>query len=127
MARRPCTRSAPTTPFPGTEGLGVKILYNGSPPTAPTPWVEPMDHYTGQCVQSNGANVLMISPIAGARQLTPVPDATWGLHLADGNIALGNLVDDVGSETKAFLKQRAKREAGASRRPRRRPRSRANE
>jgi hypothetical protein len=68
-----------------------------------------MDHYTGQCVQSNGANVLMISPIDGARQLTPVPDATWGLHLADGNIALGNLVDDVGSETKSFLKQRAKR------------------
>jgi hypothetical protein len=103
---------APTITFPGTEGLGVKILYNGSPPTAPTPWVEPMDHYTGQCVQSNGANVLMISPIAGARQLTPVPDASWGLHLADANIALGNLVDDVGTETKAFLKQRAKRKQG---------------
>jgi hypothetical protein len=99
---------APTSPFNGTIGLGISILYNGSPPTAPTPWVEPQDHYTGQCVQSNGANVLMISPVAGARQLTPVPDPRWGLHLADGNIALGNLVDDVGSETKAFLKQRAK-------------------
>jgi hypothetical protein len=100
---------APTIPFPGTLGAGVSILYNGSPPTAPTPWVEPQDHYTGQCVQSNGANVLMISPVGGARQLTPVPDATWGLHLADANIALGNLVDDVGSETKAFLAQRGKR------------------
>jgi hypothetical protein len=100
---------APTIAFPGTLGAGVSILYNGSPPTAPTPWVEPQDHYTGQCVQSNGANVLMISPIAGARTLNPVPDATWGLHLADGNIALGNLVDDVRSETKAYLKQRAKR------------------
>jgi hypothetical protein len=99
----------PTLEFPGTIGLGVKILYNGSPPAAPTPWVEPQDHYTGRCVQSNGANVLMISPVDGARQLTPVPDATWGLHLADGNIALGNLVDDVGAETKAFLKGRAKR------------------
>jgi hypothetical protein len=28
------------------------------------------------------------------------------------NIALGNLVDDVGAETKAFLKQRAKRKQG---------------
>ena len=25
--------------------------------------------------------------------LTAVPDATWGLHLADANIALGNLGD----------------------------------
>jgi hypothetical protein len=103
---------APTAPFPGTLGLGVKILYNGSPPTAPTPWVEPQDHYSGACVQSNGANVLMTTPIAGARQLTPVPDKSWGLHLADMNIALGNLVDDVGAETKAFLKQRAKRKQG---------------
>src|SRR4051812_47717706 len=99
---------APTVPFNGTIGLGIKVLYNGSPPTAPTPWVEPPDHYTGQCVQSNGANVLMVSPVAGARQLTPVPDARWGLHLADGNIALGNLVDVVRAETKAFLKRRAK-------------------
>jgi hypothetical protein len=50
----------------------------------------------------------MISPVDGARQLTPSPDPTWGLHLADANIALGNLVDDVGAETKAFLRRRAK-------------------
>jgi hypothetical protein len=105
----PLETLAPTIPFPGTLGVGVSILYNGSPPTAPTPWVTPQDHYTGQCVESNGANVLMISPVGAARTLTPVPDATWGLHLADGNIALGNLVDDVRAETKAYLKQRAKR------------------
>jgi hypothetical protein len=99
---------APTAPFIGTIGFGISILYNGSPPTAATPWVEPQDHYTGQCVQSNGANVLMLSPVGAARQLTPVPDDAWGLHLADGNIALGNLVDVVGAETKAFLKRRAK-------------------
>jgi hypothetical protein len=100
---------APTAPFNGTIGLGIKILYNGDPPTAPTPWVQPMDHYTGQCVQSNGANVLMVSPVGAARNLTPVPDTRWGLHLADGNIALGNLVADVGAETKAYLRKTAKR------------------
>jgi hypothetical protein len=105
----PLNTVVPTSTFPGTIGVGVKLLYNGSPPTAPTPWVTPSDHFTGQCVQSNGANVLMITPIDGARQLTPIPDASWGLHLADGNIALGNLVDDVRAETKAFLKRRAKR------------------
>jgi hypothetical protein len=60
-------------------------------------------------VQSNGANVLLISPVGGARQLTPVPDDSWGLHLADMNIALGNLVDVVGSETKSFLRRQAKK------------------
>jgi hypothetical protein len=35
----------------------------------------------------------------------PFPHATWGLHLADVNIALGNLVDLVGTEAKAYLKR----------------------
>ena len=26
-------------------------------------------------------------------RITPLPDATWGLHLVDANIALGNLAD----------------------------------
>jgi len=29
----------------------------------------------------------------GGLTLTPIPDATWGTHLADGSIALGTLVD----------------------------------
>jgi hypothetical protein len=29
----------------------------------------------------------------GAPKFTPSPDATWGLHLADANIALGQLAD----------------------------------
>jgi Protein of unknown function (DUF3089) len=106
----PLETLVPTAPFPGTIGLGVTILYNGSPPTAPTPWVTPQDHYTGACVLSpNGVNALITAPVAGARQLTPTPDKRWGLHLADGNIALGNLVDDVGAETKAYLKKTEKR------------------
>ncbi len=105
----PLDTLVPTSPFPGTIGLGVLILYNGAPPTAPTPWVTPQDHFTGGCVQSpNGTNVLIISPVDGARMLTPSPDPTWGLHLADANIALGNLVADVRAETKAFLRRQAK-------------------
>jgi hypothetical protein len=105
----PLDTLVPTSPFPGTIGLGVLILYNGMPPTAPTPWVTPQDHYTGACVQSpNGTNVLITSPVDGARTLTPSPDPTWGLHLADANIALGNLVADVGAETKAYQRRLAK-------------------
>ena len=29
--------------------------------------------------------------------------ADWGLHLIDANIAMGNLVDVVGIESKAYL------------------------
>lgn len=101
----------PSAPFPGTLGLGVRIMFGGTLPTAPTPWLQPQDHYLGACVRSNGANVLMITPLASARDLAAVPDASWGLHLADGNIALGNLVALVGTQTKAFLKARADRRA----------------
>jgi hypothetical protein len=30
------------------------------------------------------------------------PNASWGLHLIDVNLAMGNLVDIVGAQAKAF-------------------------
>ncbi len=98
-----------TEPFPGTLGTGILFMYGGEWPAAPTPWVEPPDHYSGECVHAGGAHVLMVSSIDGAKQLTPSPDATWGLHLGDVNIALGDLVRLVDSEGKAYLKARGGR------------------
>jgi hypothetical protein len=98
-----------TEPFPGALGIGLLILYGGVLPVAPTPWIQPPGHYDAQCVESNGANVLMVSDQDGAFHLHPSPDATWGLHLADVNIALGNLVDLVGTQTKAYLKRQVGR------------------
>jgi hypothetical protein len=99
----------PTSPFPGTIGLSISILFGGNLPSAPTPWIEPQDHYTGSCVKANGANVLLSTPIGSARNLIPVPDPSWGLHLADVNLALGDLVDLVGAQTRSYLRFRAKR------------------
>jgi hypothetical protein len=94
----------PSEPFaPGVIALLLVKLYGGPPPSADTPWLQPTDHYTGRCETSNGANVLMISPVAGARKLDPSPDATWGVHLVDVNIALGNLVNIVSAETRTWL------------------------
>jgi len=93
-----------TEPFPGIFGFGLPNMYGGTPPTAPTPWLQPQDHYSGQCVQANGADVLMISPVASARQLNPSPDVTWGLHSDDVNIGLGNLLSIVRSEERAYLR-----------------------
>ncbi len=64
-------------------------------------------------MRSNGANVLMISPVGSARKLTPVPDPSWGIHLADVNLALGNLVDLVRSQSRAYLGARPRRIGGA--------------
>ncbi len=92
-----------TTPFaPGVIKVLLLRLYGGPEPTAPTPWLEPQDHYTAQCQQSNGANVLMVAPVGNARKLTPSPDATWGIHLVDVNLALDNLLTFVGGATRSW-------------------------
>jgi len=44
-------------------------------------------------------------PVAGARVLTPSPTAAWGLHLLDGNVALGDLVGVVHRQGKRYLHQ----------------------
>jgi hypothetical protein len=77
------------------------------PAGATTPWFQ-VQGYTGACDAGNNAHVLQISPVAGAPTLNAVPDATWGLHLVDANIALGNLTDDVAIEAKAWLKANSK-------------------
>lgn len=94
-----------STPFPGTLGLGLQILYGGLQPTAATPWLAPQDHYSGRCVRQNKANVLLLTPLDGARTLNPSPSPQWGLHLVDVNIALGDLVKTVRAQTRAFADQ----------------------
>jgi hypothetical protein len=94
---------ARSEPFPGTLGVGIGLMYGFDLPTADTPWLVPEDHYDGACVKENGASVLMISPIAGARELTPSPNPQWGLHLLDGNVALGNMIDIVQRQAKSYL------------------------
>ena len=65
-----------------------------------TPWVESDGVYTAQCSDAGGTSVLQIS---GTPVLNALPDATWGLHLVDANIALGNLVEDVTHQARRYL------------------------
>jgi hypothetical protein len=46
--------------------------------------------------------VLQVTAAPGGQTPKPSPDGTWGLHLVDANLALGNLVDLVRSEAAAF-------------------------
>ena len=59
----------------------------------------------GQVRLHRRRQLLMLSPVAGAKVLTPSPTPGWGLHLLDANVALGNLVDIVRSQGKRYLKQ----------------------
>ena len=99
----------PTEPFaPGTTiGLATGLVGQPTPSGATTPWFQ-AQAYTGACDSSNDADVLQIAPVGGAPTLHPVPDATWGLHLVDANIALGNLTDDTVRQAKAWARANSK-------------------
>jgi hypothetical protein len=97
----------PSEPFaPGTTiGLGVGAV--GSPDVdASTPFYEFRGAYDGTCTRADGANVLQIADAPGAPHLNAIPSATWGLHLADANLALGNQVDLIARQAKRYLKKR---------------------
>jgi Protein of unknown function (DUF3089) len=92
----------PTEPFaPGTT-IGSVTGQVGSLPTASTPWIESVGSYTAACSSTPTADVLEITAQGGAPTLHAVPDATWGLHLVDANIALGNLTALVHTEAGAY-------------------------
>jgi hypothetical protein len=100
--RAPLTTYLRSEPFPGILGGFLVEMYGGPPPSAPTPWLQPADRYTGRCEEREGSHVLMLEPIGNARHLNPAPDPTWGLHLADANIALGDLVPAVQKQIEAY-------------------------
>jgi Protein of unknown function (DUF3089) len=103
----PITPISPSDPFaPGTTIATAITITGVKLPTAPTPWVEIPNAYTAHCATAGGADVLHISPRKGAPVYRPSPDATWGLHLVDANIALGNLVDLVKSQISAYESRR---------------------
>jgi hypothetical protein len=88
----------PTLKFPGPLGA-----VSGAVPTAPTPWVAYPDRYRAQCTSANGATWLQITPVPGDPRpvVTQTLGPTWGLHLYDVNLAVGDLVTMVRDETAA--------------------------
>ena len=95
----------PSEPFaPGTT-IGAATNAVGIPrPEVSTPWMQ-ADAYTGQCSSADNANVLQIASVGGAPVLNAVPDATWGLHLTDANIALGNLTTLAKRQIKVYERE----------------------
>jgi hypothetical protein len=91
----------PTTPFPGDLGPFVQT------PKAATPWVAAPDEYSAQCEKANGASWLQLTPAGPPgdprEALRETLGPEWGTHLADVNVALGNLVGTVGIQSASYL------------------------
>jgi hypothetical protein len=79
-----------------------------------TPFVSVPGMLTAECVSNDKSTYLAITvhgDPAGARTQDIVGDvvvggqvlADWGLHLIDVNLAMGNLIDMVGQQSKAYL------------------------
>jgi hypothetical protein len=89
-------------------GNGVDVPASEVPGQAgSTPFFEYNDSDTAQCAQSLNNHYLQVTPINGAKPLTStgVLAPLWGLHPLDANLALGNMVSLIASETTAYLAQ----------------------
>jgi Protein of unknown function (DUF3089) len=104
---RPVVSILPSAPFaPGTLiAAGIQLL-GITQPHPSTVWSSLPRAYSARCSGAGGAHVLEISPRDGAQLPTPSPDPTWGLHLLDANIELGNLVSVVNTQTQNWLDER---------------------
>lgn len=104
---RPLDSIMPTAPFaPGTLiAAGISLL-GFTPPQAATTYIESRGLFRGRCVRSDGANVFLIRSVGKTPVLKPSPAASWGLHLLDVNVALGNLVAVVGTQARSYTKRR---------------------
>lgn len=87
-------------------GTGALQPYFPTRPNAATPWVSYPGLYTASCQQSGGATWLQVNDVGGTAdhrpRVTQSLGPTWGLHLVDVNLALGNLVNLVRHQTAAY-------------------------
>jgi hypothetical protein len=79
-------------------------------PAVTTPWVSYPDMFSGACESEGGATWLQVTHNAPATDVRPVPPeplgVSWGYHLDDINLTLGDLVTDVRAEEAAYRAQR---------------------
>ena len=97
------TSVAPTEPFaPGTL-IAAGIAFLGLDwPSADTTFVESEGAFSGRCRQ----HVLMIQSRPGTPVPNPSPTRQWGLHLADANIAQGDLVKVLRRQIRSYARRR---------------------
>ena len=97
-----------------TNSGATKIEWVKGKANPATPFVSTPGLLSATCVDKNGFSYLEVhvagnpadprlDDIAGDVIANGQVNAAWGLHLIDANLAMGNLVDIVGEESKAYL------------------------
>ncbi|MEV0709526.1 DUF3089 domain-containing protein [Nocardia aurea] len=89
-------------PVPSPMGVELALQVGPGAVAASTPWLVPAQTYRVRCIHEDGATALMATPEPGSPNLPAVPDPDWGLHLADVEMALGDLVRIVAAQTVAY-------------------------
>jgi hypothetical protein len=96
----------PSKPFaPGGIAAGITAM-GVTLPTASTTWIAGPNAYRARCSRAGGINVLIVTPRRGAPVFRASPSEDFGLHLADANLALGNLVRLVGRQAGEYRRRR---------------------
>ena len=96
----------PSRPFaPGTLIVAGIALLDFPVPDARTTFIAAPGAFSGRCVRENGATVLKVRSRGGTPTPKASPDATWGLHLVDANIAQGDLLELVRRQAGAHLRR----------------------
>jgi len=98
--------------YPAHTDLGV--LTSSFPPgslaSVPTPWATFPGRYRAECKRANGASWLQVDeqtvPGDTRPELVNSLGPTWGLHLVDANIAVGDQVALVADQAKAWARKR---------------------
>jgi len=72
-------------------------------PDVSTPWIEYEGGYAGSCVTRAGRHILRVHGSKQVPALRSYPDASFGLHVDDLNIAMGNLVQLVRLQATSYL------------------------
>ena len=74
------------------------------PPPLTTPWVTYPGLYTASCQHAGTATWLNVgtADVAGRPVVTEALGPTWGYHVNDINLTLGNLVNDVEAQESAY-------------------------
>lgn len=99
-------RDGALLPFLRTQRFPGPIGSVEDPPAAATPWVGLPDLYADRCRATATKSWLQVIDRGGPSDRRPRVferlGPTWGLHLLDVNLALGNLVELVARQARAF-------------------------
>jgi hypothetical protein len=98
--------TATLEPYFPTTGL-TSFLGNAAPKLpGSAPFVTYPDQFSAHCMTSGGASWLQIDKLGGTLNVKSivgkVSAPTWGLHLIDISLTMGNIVDLIRSESAAF-------------------------